>query len=113
MSQHSSLRTSRAGRKLRSVLKRYERFLALKGKGILEDDFSVFGMPKLKIIRTKIRKEKAEEKPVEAQAALPETDSAFLKGAAPTKGASAKPKVETAAPKETGAKPKKAEKGKK
>jgi len=112
MSQHSSLRTSRAGRKLRSVLKRYERFLTLKGKGILKDDSSVFGMPKLKIVRTKIRKEKAEEKPVEAQVAVPETDSATLKGAAP-KGAAAKPKVETSAPKEAASKPRKAEKAKK
>ncbi len=69
MSQHPSLKTSRAGRKHRSVLKRFERFFAFKEKGILGEDSSVFGMPKLKIVRTKIKKEKAEEKPEEVQAA--------------------------------------------
>lgn len=70
MSQHPSLKTSRAGKKFRTVLKRYEKFSALKKKGILKDDDSVFGMPKLKIMRTKIKKEKAEEKPEEGQEAV-------------------------------------------
>lgn len=69
MSQHPSLKSSRSGKKLRSVLKRYETFLTLKDKGILTDDSSVFGMPKLKIVRTRIKKEKAVEKPEEGQAA--------------------------------------------
>lgn len=69
MSQHPSLKSSKVGNKLRSVLKRYERFFALKDKGVLTDDSSVFGMPKLKIVRTKIKKEKAAEKPEDAQAA--------------------------------------------
>ncbi len=77
MSQHPSLKTSKAGKRHRTVLKRYERFSALKEKGILKDDSSVFGMPKLKILRAKIKKEKAEEKPEEAtqaaQAATTET----------------------------------------
>ncbi|MFA4992262.1 MAG: small basic protein [Candidatus Omnitrophota bacterium] len=69
MSQHPSLKTSGTGKKHRTVLKRYERLHALKEKGILKDDDSVFGMPKLKIIKAKIKKEKAEEKPAEGEAA--------------------------------------------
>ena len=69
MSQHPSLKNSRVGKKLRSVLKRYERFFALKDKGLLRDESSIFGLPKLKIVRTKIKKEKAAEKPEEEVAA--------------------------------------------
>lgn len=36
-------------------------------KGILNEEDSVFGMPKFKIVRTKIKKEKAAEKPEEAK----------------------------------------------
>ncbi len=76
MSQHPSLKTSKAGRKIRSVLKRYEKFFALKEKGILKDGASIFGMPKFKIVRTKIKKEKAEEKPEEAGAVTTEAGAA-------------------------------------
>jgi len=69
MSQHPSLKSSEIGRKIRTVLKRYERFFKLKEKDILKDDASIFGMPKLKIVRTKIKKEKAEEKPPEGEIA--------------------------------------------
>ena len=83
MSQHPSLKTSKAGKKHRSVLKRFEKFFTLKEKGILKEDDSVFGMPKLKIVRTKIKKEKAEEKPEEAQAAVSEAQATAPKEAAP------------------------------
>ncbi|MBU4342726.1 MAG: small basic protein [Candidatus Omnitrophica bacterium] len=72
MSQHPSLKASKTGKKLRTVLKRYERFFKLKDKGVLQDGSSVFGMPKLKIVRTKIKKEKAAEKPEEAGAVAQE-----------------------------------------
>ena len=65
MSLHPSLKSSKVGKKLRSVLKRYERFFALKDKGLLQDESSVFGLPKLKIVRAKVKKEKAAEKPEE------------------------------------------------
>ena len=84
MSQHPSLKASKTGKKLRTVLKRYERFFKLKDKGVLQDDSSVFGMPKLKIVRTKIKKEKAAEKPEEAGAVAQE-------GAAPEGAAKAEP----------------------
>jgi len=70
MSLHPSLKTSKAGKKHRTVLKRYERLTALKEKGLLKDDDSVFGMPKLKIIRIKVKKEKAEEKPKDGEVAV-------------------------------------------
>ncbi len=67
MSQHPSLKSSKIGKKIRTVLKRYERFFTLKEKAILKEGSSVFGMPKLKIVRAKIKKEKAEEKPPEGE----------------------------------------------
>ncbi len=70
MSLHPSLKTSKAGKKHRTVLKRYERLTALKEKGLLKDDDSVFGMPKLKIIKIKVKKEKAEEKPKDGEVAV-------------------------------------------
>ncbi|MEK6733110.1 MAG: hypothetical protein AABY55_05730 [Candidatus Omnitrophota bacterium] len=52
------------------MLKRYERLTALKEKGILKEDDSVFGMPKLKIIKIKVKKEVKEEKPKEGEAVV-------------------------------------------
>lgn len=89
MSLHPSLKTSKAGKKHRTVLKRYERMAALKEKGILKDDDSVFGMPKLKIIKLKVKKEVKEEKPKEGDAtiaAAPAAPVAAKKEAAPKAG---------------------------
>ena len=94
MSQHPSLKTSKAGKRHRTVLKRFEKFFALKENGILKDEDSVFGLPKLKIVRTKIKKEKAEEKPEEGQVAA--------EGAAPAAAEAktdSKPKKEEKKPK--------------
>jgi len=65
------------------VLKRFERFFTFKQKGVLKDDSSVFGMPKLKIVRQKIKKEKAEEKPEDVQAVVAEGGATPGKEAAP------------------------------
>ena len=90
MSQHPSLKTSKAGKRHRTVLKRFEKFFALKEKGIIKDGDSVLGMPKLKIVRAKIKKEKVEEKPEEgavgAEGAAPAAE-----GATPDKKAAPKP----------------------
>ena len=59
MSIHSSLRTGGKGKKHRSVLKRYERLKILKDKGLWNDQKSVLGIPKVKMQRLKIRKEKS------------------------------------------------------
>jgi len=59
MSQHPSLRSSDKDKQHRSVLKRYERLKILKDKEKWKDGDSVFGLQKVKIIKFKIKKEKA------------------------------------------------------
>ncbi len=59
MSIHSSLRASGKGRKHRSVLKRYERLKMLKDKNLWSEDKSVLGIPKVKMQKLKVKKEKA------------------------------------------------------
>ena len=73
MSQHPSLRSSDKDKKHRSVLKRYERIKTLQDKEKWDEKKdSVFGLPKVKVTRFKIKKEKA----VAAEAIKDE----FLKG---------------------------------
>ena len=60
MSIHSSLRSGGKGKKHRSVLKRYERLKVLKDKNLWAEDKSVLGIPKVKMQRIKIKKEKAQ-----------------------------------------------------
>ena len=79
MSIHSSLRSAGKGRKHRSVLKRHERLKILKDKGLWGSGSSVLGIPKVKLQKLKVRKEKsttetaaegvAAGKPAEAAAA--------------------------------------------
>ena len=60
MSQHPSLRSSDKDKKHRSVLKRYERIKTLQDKEKWDEKKdSVFGLPKVKETRFKIKKEKA------------------------------------------------------
>ena len=60
MSQHPSLRSSEKDKKQRSVLKRYERIKTLQDKEKWDEKKdSVFGLPKVKVTRFKIKKEKA------------------------------------------------------
>lgn len=59
MSQHPSLRISDKDKKQRSVLKRHERIKQLKEKEKWEEEDSVYGLPKVKVTRFKIKKEKA------------------------------------------------------
>jgi len=85
MSQHPSLRSSDKDKQHRSVLKRHERLKILKDKEKWEEKDSVFGLPKVKILRFKIKKEKAvAEEGAEALAAAP------AEGTAPAKAAPAK-----------------------
>lgn len=78
MSIHPSLAISDKDRKQRSVLKRAERLRILLEKGKWKKGDKVYGLPKLKTVRIKIKKEKAAEKP-EAAAAT----TAAAEGAAP------------------------------
>lgn len=59
MSQHPSLRSSEKDKQHRSVLKRYERLKILKEKEKWKEGNSVFGLQKVKVLRFKIKKEKA------------------------------------------------------
>jgi len=59
MSQHPSLRSSDKGKQHRSVLKRFEKIRALKEKEKWDDKDSVFGLAKVKIVKFKVKKEKA------------------------------------------------------
>ena len=78
MSQHPSLRSSDKDKKQRSVLKRYERIKALQDKEKWDEKKdSVFGLPKVKVTRFKIKKEKA------AAAEGAETAEGSAAGAAP------------------------------
>ncbi len=98
MSQHPSLRSSEKDKKHRSVLKRYERVKLLKEKDKWEEKKdSVYGLPKVKIIRFKIKKEKA------AAAAVEGAEGAAVPGAAPAVPGAAP--VKAAAPGKEAAKP--------
>jgi len=92
MSQHPSLRSSDKDKQHRSVLKRHERIKILKDKEKWEEKDSVFGLPKVKVIKFKIKKEKA----VAAEGA---------EGAVAAPGAAAVPAAGTAHGQKTAAAP--------
>lgn len=90
MSQHTSLKVKSVGVKHRNVLKRYERIRKMEADGKWEDRKSIFGLPKIKSIKIKVRKAKSEATAAgatEAQAAAPATPN-IAKAAPP---AAAKP----------------------
>ena len=86
MSQHPSLRSSDNDKKNRSVLKRYERLSLLKDKEKWKEDDSVFGLPKVKIMKFKVKKEKVAEETAEGADAA----AAPAAGAAPKAAPAAK-----------------------
>ncbi len=61
MSIHPSLRLSDKNAKQRTVLKRTERLNSMIEKKQWKEGDNVFGLPKLKTIRIKIKKEKVEK----------------------------------------------------
>ena len=63
MGIHSSLKIEAGGVQQRSVLSRIERIKDLMKKGLWEENRSVTGLPKSKIVRIKARKTKSEAKP--------------------------------------------------
>jgi small basic protein (TIGR04137 family) len=87
MSIHPSLAISESDKKQRSVLKRSERIRMMMEKGDWKEGDKVYGLPKIKTVRIKIKKEKV-EKAADATA----TEGA----AAPAKeaGAKAAPKAQ-------------------
>jgi small basic protein (TIGR04137 family) len=89
MSIHPSLGAAVKGKQQKSVLKRSERIKHMMAKGLWKEDSKAFGMPKIKALRIKIKKEKAAEKPAEDGVA----------GAAPAAAAAPAPDQKKAAPK--------------
>lgn len=70
MSIHTSLRGSKdAAGSLRNVLKRHERVRHLMAQGAWVDGRSVFGLPKIKQTKMKLRKAAAKEKDATAATA--------------------------------------------
>lgn len=61
MSIHPSLTISEKDKKVRSVLKRSERIKQMQEKSKWKQGDSVYGLPKLKSLRIKIKKEKVEK----------------------------------------------------
>ena len=61
MSIHPSLTISEKDKKTRSVLKRTERIRQMHEKGNWSQGSPVYGLPKLKTLRIKIKKEKVEK----------------------------------------------------
>jgi len=111
MAQHPSLRSQEKGKQHRSVLKRFERIKELKAKEKWNDGDSVFGLPKLKIIRFKLKKEKAAPAAAEGAEVL-EGAAVAAEGAAPagakeTKGAAKAAPAKKEAPKKEEGKGKK------
>lgn len=91
MSIHPSLSASAQNKKHKSVLKRSERLRLMLEKGSWQEGQSVFGLPKIKTVRIKIKKEKAAEKPVEGQV----TEGAATPAATAETQAEATPKSKT------------------
>ena len=72
MSIHPSLAISDKDKKQRSVMKRSERIRTMIEKGSWKEGDNVYGLPKLKTVRIKIKKEKAQkEATTEGAAAAP------------------------------------------
>ncbi|MFA4981523.1 MAG: small basic protein [Candidatus Omnitrophota bacterium] len=90
MSQHPSLHGEGKDRQHRSVLKRYERIKILKEKEDWKDKDSVFGLQKVKVVKFKIKKEKAAAAETEGAEGTAAPAAGAAKTAAPAKGAVAK-----------------------
>lgn len=90
MSIHHTLKASLKTRKQRSVLKRFERIRYFISKGSFNEQSRVLGLPKIKSVKIKIKKEKAEEKAAVAAAGSSNP---------PPAGAAAQGKADKAAPK--------------
>ena len=98
MSIHPSLTISEKDKKTRSVLKRIERIRQMQEKGNWKEGDSVYGLPKIKTLRIKIKKEKVEKAATTEEGAVP--DAAGVKEAPKAAAAKAAPKAAAkAAPK--------------
>ncbi len=94
MTIDKSLRIRRGSSKARGVLKRGERIAQLKQSERWDENMSVLGLPKVRVIKLimkKKKKKKEEEGEGDAAAAAPAAGAAAAKGAAPAKAAAAAP----------------------
>lgn len=98
MSQHPSLSGGKKDRRHRSVLKRHERLKHLIEKEKWDEKKSIFGLPKIKAIKYKIKKEKAAAPEAEAAAATPEAAAGAQPQATPPKAGDAKSAAGKATP---------------
>jgi len=89
MSIHPSLTISEKDKKARSVLKRTERIRQMHEKGTWKEGDAVYGLPKIKSLKIKIKKEKV-EKAVEATAATEAGATPAAEGAKETTKAAPK-----------------------
>jgi len=89
MSIHPSLSSS-SKEKAKSVMKRAERIRSMLEKGQWKEGDKVFGLPKIKTIRIKIKKEKTAEKTAETAATVA-APAAESKEQAPAKAAAKAP----------------------
>lgn len=97
MSIHSSLRSAgQAAGALRNVLKRHERVRTLMAKGQWAQARSVFGLPKLKQVRVKVRKAESKEKAQAEAGATPAAGATPPTGPAPKGGAGGPPQSKSA-----------------
>jgi small basic protein (TIGR04137 family) len=71
MSIHPSLTISEKDKKTRSVLKRIERIRQMQEKGDWKQGDAVYGLPKIKALRIKIKKEKVEKAATTAEEGAP------------------------------------------
>lgn len=117
MSQHASLRVDSVGTKHRNVLKRFERIKKLEEIDKWQGRASVFGLPKVKSMKIKVKKTKEVLGEEGAAAGAPAVGGAAPAGAAakgvkPAAAAAGAP-VAKGAPAAKGAVAKPADKGKK
>lgn len=87
MSLHPSLVSLGKTKQQRTVLKRIERIKHLMEKGLWEEGDAVIGLPKIKTVRLKLKKEKITEAPTAEGAAATEGTNDAAGQAKPAKGA--------------------------
>jgi small basic protein (TIGR04137 family) len=93
MSIHPSLTISEKDKKTRSVLKRVERIKQMQEKAGWKPGDAVYGLPKLKTLRIKIKKEKVEKAATTEEGAPAAGAKDAKAAAAPKAAAKAAPKA--------------------
>ena len=83
MSIHPSLTISEKDKKTGSVLKRIERIRQMQEKGDWKQGDAVYGLPKIKTIKIKIKKEKVEKAATTTEEGAAPAAASGAKAAAP------------------------------